>query len=180
MHRETKITLTILAIVVLVMGGYALYTSQRAGPPTESLDEVGQTVATGNYQTLDGDTYAFAPEAHALTVVVSWASWCPACENELRQALALSESYASSGVAVVAMNRAESPARTQQYIQAVVPELLQSEVVVVTDPTDHLFASIGGYTAPETIILTPDGTVQHHVHGVMDDVSIRAAIEAAL
>jgi thiol-disulfide isomerase/thioredoxin len=162
------------------MAGYTLYTSQTAPEPVPEVTEAVQQVEAGSYTTLDGQPFELTTADNTLTVAISWASWCPECQAELTKAMALADAYSSQGVTVIAMNRAETPVRIEQYLQAVMPELTSSPVVVVADPTDHLFASVGGYTAPETLILSPEGALVHHVHGVMDESTVRAIIERAL
>lgn len=180
MRKDTVVTLSVLGGVVLLMAGYALYTQYlRISSPTPQSETVAQ-IQAGAYRTLDGQPVELQSAASELTVVVSWASWCPSCEQELNQAIALSEQYASQGVSVIALNRAESPVRMQQYINATIPSLLDSNVVLLEDSDDHFFASIDGYTVPETILLSAEGTILHHVRGPMNRSQLQMQIEEYL
>jgi thiol-disulfide isomerase/thioredoxin len=180
MRRDTKVTLAILAFIVLIAGLFTVFTRMNIEPEAVPVHESVQRATDGSYTDLTGQPIVLEPSAHTLTVVVSWASWCPSCTEELEKAIALADSYASSGVQVIALNRAEPAFRIEQYLQSINLGLEDSAVSLVLDPADHLFASVEGYTVPETIIVTPEETILSHVHGPMNEAVVREVIEEVL
>lgn len=180
MRSDTKVTLSILGVLVLGMAAYTFFSARPQVAPAPAPAPAVERAQDGTYTTLEGDTFTLEPAANQLTVVVSWATWCPECAAELGKAVALSERFSTSTLSVIAMNRAEPAFRIEQYLNARSPEVLQSSVAVIADPDDHLFASISGYTVPETILLNADGSILHHVRGPMDVEQMSQWIETNL
>lgn len=180
MRRDTKITLTILSLILIVAAAYTWYSRATSTDQVVPPQPAVQQAQDGTYTSLAGDPVTFDPTQHRATIVISWASWCPTCATELSQAVALSETFATSAVSVIAMNRAESATRIKQYLSAMAPTVSDSAVTVLADPDDHLFASIDGYTVPETVVIDATGTIIHHSHGPLVRTEIERIVAATL
>jgi thiol-disulfide isomerase/thioredoxin len=162
------------------MATVTIFTSNQVDEPTVETSDAVRDATAGVYTNMQGEVFSFAPEEHDITVVVSWATWCPDCEREVRQAMTIADEYVDHDVAVVLMNRAEPAARIQQYFQVMNLPVNESIVIVLLDPDDHLFASLDGYTAPETVLLARDGSVLAQFHGPMDLERVRRQIDEFL
>lgn len=180
MRRDTKITLLILGVVVLVTSVVTIRSQLNHPAEEPEVTESVQRVTAGTYTNLSGEIVSLEPAAHTLTVVVSWATWCPSCTEELQKAIALAETFATSGVQVIALNRAEPAVRIEQYLRSIGLTAEDTSVSFMLDPADHLFASVEGYTVPETVVMTPDESILTHIHGPMDEANVRDIITRVL
>jgi cytochrome c biogenesis protein CcmG/thiol:disulfide interchange protein DsbE len=109
-----------------------------------------------------------------ILVVNSWASWCPACADELPDLATLGEEFSDKNVKVLAINRAEPKSTATVFLASInATDGLQ----LVLDPGDKFYASVGGFAMPETIFYDPQGNVILHVRGQMTYQEMRAQTE---
>lgn len=122
-----------------------------------------------------GNQTTLAPYAENWTVVTSWATWCPACREQLVSIAAVQTTYAERGVVAIAYNRTE-PTHTIEAFTELYP--LPSNLVFVRDTTDGLYGQFNGTTMPETVILSPTGEVTHHFRGPVSESTLRQVLDS--
>lgn len=165
-----------LIIVALAVGSISLLLEQKnggdssAGPAITTVDRGVYTDTAGNPVSLDvyrGD----------VLVLNAWASWCPFCIKELPDFGTLATEYKDREVTVIAINRAEPPGTARAFIDHVGnPE----DLVFLLDPSDSFYASIGGFSMPETQVYNRAGELVAHRRGFLTIEQMRELVEDAL
>lgn len=156
------------AVVVLVFGVglYALLTFEpraEAQPlPNIVLEDIGRNpvalreIANGK-----------------ITIINVWASWCPSCTQELPDFVRLKAAYPD--VAIIAINRKESPKDAQAYLHK---QGIEGALTVLLDQDDEFYRAINGVGMPETVVVNRDGFMVAHRHGPMSFVEMQATVES--
>ncbi len=109
-------------------------------------------------------------------MINSWAAWCPFCREELKDFSTVQEELRDN-VVIIAVDRAEPLAVAKQYTD----ELgVTGELVLLLDPNDSFYRSIGGFSMPETIFVDANGNIQFHKRGPMPLSEIRLRISKLL
>ena len=103
--------------------------------------------------TLDGEEIVIDPDRAGDPLVVHfWATWCPACVDELPQLDRLVRERCSGRVRVIAVNLAES----EEVIARSVREWDLS-LEVARDPDGGVFRQLAGGSTPANYVRSPDG-----------------------
>lgn len=105
-------------------------------------------------------------------VINSWASWCPFCRAEL-PAFADAQDSFKDKVVIIAIDRGEPQEAARRYSDS---GGLAGRLVLLLDPSDSFYQSIGGFSMPETIFVDRNGVVQYHKRGPMDIQEIKQRI----
>ncbi len=118
-----------------------------------------------------------------------WAHWCADCKAEAPVIIQMAQEFEPKGLVVIAPTRlygytAEdenaSPAQEKAFIQRVF-DTYYSAIPKVQVPLDSgNFERFGASTTPTIVLVNRYGTVQLYHPGVMDEPSLRAAIEHVL
>ena len=124
----------------------------------------------------DGNTVTLSDFNGKHVIVNSWATWCAFCKKELPDLAILQEEFADD-VVVIAIDRVESLEKAKQYSDDLG---VTGRMVLLLDPSDSFYKSIGGFSMPETVFLEPDGSIQFHKRGVMDLGELRTRTQALL
>ena len=178
--NENVITLGLIAVVLIVVSFYtwSVVKKNSHNSVANSPAAISFSNASGSpYTDLDGNPIALTDYIGEVLVVNSWASWCPACANELVELTNLSQTYKEKGVRVVAINRSEPKTTIQSFLNFIG---LTDELTLVLDVDDRYFKSINGYAMPETVIYDKRGKIIHHQTGEMTPTEIRHYIDVAL
>ncbi|MBI2285333.1 redoxin domain-containing protein [Candidatus Saccharibacteria bacterium] len=94
-------------------------------------------------------------------VVNSWAVWCPFCTKELDDFATAQEQFKDK-VTIIAINRAEPLWVSKGFTD----ELgISQKLVFLQDPDDKFYQSLGGFSMPETIFVSSNGTIVEHKRG---------------
>lgn len=167
-----KLTLSILALIVLAVVGYFVFSrSESTSSGNESTDSGSESAASQNdlerlgdleFTDYDGRTAALAGYSGKPLIVNSWAAWCPFCRKELPDFAALQKEFPD--LTVVAIDRAEPLSTAKRYSD----ELdVTGKLTLLLDPSDSFYKAIGGFTMPETIFVDKNGTTVFHKRGPM-------------
>jgi cytochrome c biogenesis protein CcmG/thiol:disulfide interchange protein DsbE len=113
----------------------------------ENLEDPSTRVRTGDYQ---GRMY----------LLNVWGTWCGGCRQEHEALLAISRSKA---VPIIGLNWKDDRLQAQRWLQ----QLGNPYEVVAFDPEGQVAIDWGVYGAPETFLVSADGTVLHKQIGPM-------------
>ena len=107
-------------------------------------------------------------------VVATWASWSPFSTADLNTLSELSSEFSDEEVVFMAINRKESKEQAARFLQT-----LQNitGVVMVLDPRDAFYLTVGGYAMPEVVIYNRKGEVVEHFRGVANKADIKTVVE---
>jgi thiol-disulfide isomerase/thioredoxin len=156
-RQSAAITLTVLGFIVMAAAVYAYLVSSRADLPTEpeppatlSLDATTVTGLLDEY----GEPVELDAFLGRVQVLMSWASWCPQCHEQLPILEAVAARHPE--VAVLAVNRAERSLHHNRFLAS---QPSYENITFLQDPNDTFYAALGGYTMPEIIIRDAEGII---------------------
>lgn len=171
----THKTLYIIAgatIVLIVFGFLAANRSNENGTTAIQL----RPVPDFRLKDYDGAERSLADFKGKLLVINSWAAWCPFCVQELPDFAALQEEFGEK-IMVIAIDRAEPLATAKEFSDR---RGATGRIILLLDPEDLFYQSIGGFSMPETIFVDRDGFIRDHKRGPMDLEEMRRRVEKIL
>jgi len=167
-------------ILLLMLGSIATYFIVTRS--TNQINE--QTVALFSnpegeapYTDLLGNPVSLEQYLGKTLVVATWASWSPFSTADLSMMTELSAEFANREVVFMAINRKESKEQAARFLETL-PNI--AGVVMVLDPRDAFYLTVGGYAMPEIVIFNSKGEVLEHYRGVADKGSIKNILVQAL
>jgi len=181
MERSNFITLSVIVSIIAGLGFYAYLVTQKNTQVTLDTSAAGTALGSEQgefaYTDIEGNPIAISENLGKILVVNSWASWCPACANELPDLAKLGDEYAEKNVVVLAINRAEPKTTAAAYLTSInAVDGLQ----LVLDPNDKFYTSIDGFAMPETLFYDPKGNVIFHQRGAMTYQEIKAQVDSLI
>ncbi len=176
MQKSHVITLVVLAGVLIVVAiATTLFVRHQNN---KVLDETAAIFSDlegeAAYTDLLGNTVSLEQYLGKVMVVASWASWSPFSQNDLQMLSELAMTYSGEQVVFLAINRKETKEQATRYVSTFSPT---PSVVVVLDPRDHFYTSIGGYAMPELIVYNQKGEVIKHFRGVAPKAEIETTLQ---
>lgn len=169
----------LLVITIASLFVWTLMQKNRANNAEDSaaLGALKTVEGQSPYTDLEGNHVVLSDYIGEVLVVTSWASWCPACAVDLPRLSNLAKSYEGKGVRILAINRSEPAMTAQSFLNTVGAT---EGALLVLDPDDRFYESIGGYTMPETLFYDSNGNVIHHARGTIGINEMQKYIDAAL
>lgn len=167
-------------VLVLMVGAVATYfiinrSSNQINQDTVAL--FSNPVGEAPYTDLQGNPVSLEQYLGKTLVVATWASWSPFSTADLTTLKDLSGEFASQEVVFMAINRKETKEQAARFLQTI-PEV--SGVVMVLDPRDAFYLTVGGYAMPEVVVYNNRGEIVEHYRGVANKADIKATIEQVL
>lgn len=169
-RTQRRSVLAFAALVVLVVA-VALNVSDR-----DSLTDGGRLgsereLPTAEFALFEGGAASFADFEGKPLVVNVWASWCPACVNELPE---FQEAHERIGDEVTFMGLTNRDPRRAS-------EALAGEVgltyTLADDPNGDLFRSLDLIAMPSTLFISPDGEVEEVFAGQLTGRALQERID---
>lgn len=169
-RTQRRSILAVVAVAVLVIA-VALNVSDQ-----DSLTASGRTgsdreLPAEEFALFDGGTTSFAEFEGKPLVVNFWASWCPACVNELPE---FQEVHQRVGDEVTFLGVANRDPRDAS-------EALASEVgltyALADDPKGDLFRSLDLIAMPSTLFVSPDGEVVEVFAGQLTGPALQERVD---
>ena len=154
----------IIAIIVIALfiGGIIIL-SNKNGSKSPDGEERFDKAPSFTLKDYNGNDVSFSDFQGKITVVNSWAVWCPFCVKELNEFALLQEEFGDE-IAVIAIDRAESLKKAKGFTD----ELgVTDKFVFLLDPRDSFYKSIGGFSMPETLFIDKEGNIRIHKRGPM-------------
>lgn len=173
-----KIFAVLAAIIIIAGGGLLVTNTNRPQSPTPS-DKTNQSkfVKAPFFSLPDyaGKTINLADFTGQNLLINSWAAWCPFCKAELFD-FAVAQQEFGDQVTIIAIDRAESKEVAEKFSAETG---VNDKLVMLLDPEDSFYRSIGGFSMPETIFVNKEGNIVFHKRGPMDGQEIRERIKQA-
>lgn len=180
MKRAAIVTLVIMLAVVLAGALYIFFLDEsdaqrRNQTPAATallIDEPEKS-----YTDTDGNEVDIGSEFGGVIVVLSWASWCPQCVQDISMLDEVAKEFQNQPVTFLAINRAEDTDTAKRFLGTFTTP---SFVKIIIDPSDHFYSRSQGYAMPETTVYSKDGEVLLAQKGVTIKDELKASIEEAL
>src|SRR3989344_5593890 len=168
----TPLNVKILGIgaFVLVVGAVffaSQYAQKSDGVSVSDLDRLS-TVSLTDYRGAPASLDSFIGKP---LVINSWAVWCPFCKQELPDFAALQGEFPD--VVVIAIDRAEPLETAKSYTDSLG---ISESMVFLMDAGDAFYKNIGGFSMPETIFVSENGSIVFHKRGPMTLEEMRATV----
>lgn len=170
-----KVIIGAVILGVLLVGGIVLLRS-RGSSPQETLSQDAGKVLALSFKDYEGNTVTLSQFADKPLVVNSWAAWCPFCREELKDFSAAQKEFGDS-VVIIAIDRAEGLQTAKSYSDDLG---VTQDLVLLLDPNDSFYRTIGGFSMPETIFINREGNIVDHKRGPMKLPEIKERIQKIL
>lgn len=177
------------AVVIVAIVGLFVFVSGKSGSPVtqdtkssalgsevEAVPPIIGPAPSFSLPNYDGNLVRGEDFRGKVLVINSWAAWCPFCKEELRDFADVQQEFADD-VVIIAIDRAESLAISKKYSD----ELgVTNRLIFLLDSSDSFYASIGGFSMPETLFVDREGNIRIHKRGPMDIQEIREKLKRVL
>lgn len=174
-----KIAFIAIIIAGALIGGFVLFFGgdepipQGVGEETlvnklESADKAPDF----RFKDYEGNEIGLADFAGRNVILNSWAAWCPFCVQELKDFAALQEELGEK-ITIVGIDRAESLKTAKEYSD---DAQVTGRLILLLDPDDSFYRSIGGFSMPETLFVDGAGNVLFHKRGPMNLEEMREKV----
>jgi thiol-disulfide isomerase/thioredoxin len=163
--------LVFILVVALVVFGIWYYKNSNSINES-TLNTFSNQPGMAPYSDLFGKPVALDEYLGQPMVVITWASWSPFSEGDMRTLSDLSNEFAN--VSFLAINRKEPKEQAQRYMNSIAEV---KGVLVVLDPRDVFYSDIGGYAMPEVVVYNAKGEIVLHERGVADKDKIRNVLQ---
>jgi cytochrome c biogenesis protein CcmG, thiol:disulfide interchange protein DsbE len=174
-------TIVIGAAAVLLaaaaLAGWAARTS-APDPPAGALATSAPVTEPGleePFERFDGAVARLHDWQGTPMVVNFWASWCPPCVAEMRDALEPMHQQLGDQVLFVGLNVQDTPERAEAIVEQTGVTYLLGR-----DPAGLLFTAFGGFGMPTTVFIDASGTVVSSHTGAFTVDQLRTLIQTNL
>jgi cytochrome c biogenesis protein CcmG, thiol:disulfide interchange protein DsbE len=153
----------------------ALVAAACASPAEEVSPAAANSVPTVAFERFDGEPATLA-EWHGEPLVVNfWASWCPPCVAEMRDAFEPLHRDLGREVTFLGVNLQDTDEAALEVVEqtGVTYELAR-------DPDGELFTAFGAFGMPTTVFVDADGTVTAQHTGALTAEALDGLIRAQL
>jgi thiol-disulfide isomerase/thioredoxin len=133
---------------------------------------VGNYAPNFNLVDLDGEGVSLTDFAGRPVLINFWASWCPPCRQEMPYLQQIHNEQAVNGLAVLAINIQESPAKVKQFLSE-----NDLSIPVLFDLTGTTSGDYGIVPIPTTFFVDGEGVIRQKVVGAFPN---QQAIEREL
>jgi cytochrome c biogenesis protein CcmG/thiol:disulfide interchange protein DsbE len=157
-QRRSIVGLAVAALLVAVIG------LSLSG--TDRLTNEASALPDGEFARFDGGTTAFADYAGKPLVVNFWASWCPACVNELPEFQAVHDQV---GDEVTFVGFANADRRADAVALA---DEVGLTYTLADDPDGSLFRSLELIAMPTTVFISADGEIEEVFAGQLTEAAL--------
>jgi thiol-disulfide isomerase/thioredoxin len=171
-NKKAIVAIGIVFLILLIsFVAWWFYKSNQINSETRSVFAVEEGEAP--YSDLYGKPVALEKYIGEPLVVVTWASWSPFSEADIKTLSALSKEYEYA--TFMAMNRKEPKEQAQRYVNTLSDI---DGVLIVLDPRDEFYTAIDGYAMPEVVVYNKRGDIILHERGVTNVESIKTALDS--
>lgn len=177
MYRRERIValgIIILSLLCIVGSVYLVRQKQEDTRVAQLPFSKVQDAPLGTFTDLDGNSVSLSEYAGKPLLMMAWASWCPACGEQLALLSRVArEEHVSFPLLVI--NRKESKEQANLYLSVIGK---QEGLTYLLDTADHYFKSSEGYAMPELILYSADGTEAVHLRGTFTEEELRGLLSS--
>jgi peroxiredoxin len=161
----------VLSFFLLVVGGLA---APAAGQ--SSADEAARRAPDFALEQMNGDTFRLSDHSGEIVVLNFWATWCPPCRQEIPGFITLQEEFEEQGVIFVGVSlNKDGFSSVRPYAE----KMGINYPLVVDDGS--VAPQYGGIRIlPSTVLIGPEGTIQHRKVGYFPEEQLRSQLNAML
>jgi thiol-disulfide isomerase/thioredoxin len=179
MEKNHKLVLGGLGATLVIASataGYVLF-EKKHGITDEAVSVFSNVPGEAPYSDLLGNAVSLDTHLGKVLVVATWASWSPFSAPDLLMLNSLAGQYDRSQVIFMAINRQETKEQAARFMST---QTSFDNLLMVLDPRDHFYTSVGGYAMPEVVVYNRRGEVVLHERGVANETNIKTAVEQEL
>ena len=153
-----------IIIIIIIIGVSLVGFFLLSNDATEQQEQQLNKAPNFSLEDYDGNMVVLSDFSGKIIVVNSWAVWCPFCKKELGDFARLQEEF-KNDIVVIAIDRQESLKIAMEFTDS---EGITHDLILLLDPSDSFYRSIGGFSMPETIFVDREGNIIIHKRGPMD------------
>ena len=179
-NRSTVVTFVVMLLIITSISSYFVFRNKSALQKRNNTSAAQALLIEEKdkaFTDLEGNPIPTNKDFGNIIVVMSWASWCPQCGNDLNELGKLTQEYKGKKVSIMAVNRGEDTYSAQRFLDTVHPP---SELRIVLDRSDYYFSHSDGYAMPETIIFNKDGSIALHQRGDINVAEVKQVLDDLL
>ncbi len=178
MKKENVVTVVLLVIILFAIALFTYYV--RVNPHDRHNADATKNLASSKTQTftdLEGNPVTLDQYSGKVRVVNSWASWSPFSVQELKDFETIAAENQNKNIVFIAINRKEPKENAKVFLQSL---QVFTQLHFIIDVGDTYYASVGGFSMPETVIYDTKGSIVEHKRGNMTLDEIRSVVAKAL
>lgn len=160
-------------LVILAAVSYRLIDRELTRRAEAPLNVVASRGGFDTFVDLEGNQISLDEYRGGSVAIVTWATWCPSCHDQLRVAAQVAE---KEGVAVLALNRMEPRATIDDYLNhyGAVDGLRY-----IIDTKDLFHSTTEGFAVPEFFLFDDRGEIRVHTRGEQTAEELQVAIQSS-
>jgi peroxiredoxin len=137
-----------------------------------SASLVGQVAPDFKLETTSGRPVSRADFAGKVAILVFWATWSPACADELRALLPIVRRYHGKGVRLLAVNiddRSGDAEQVRNWLNQQKLDLDGGAATIALDPPNSVGMAYQVQYIPGTVVIDRQGKIRNHYIGYVND-----------
>ena len=147
MNRRLRIALVIVSALALALSG--------CSPGTVPGPQVGNVAPDFQLPNLDYEPISLNELRGKPVVLNFWATWCPACIDEMPYLQEIHEEYSDEGLMLLAIDVGESPSQVEKFMQS-----NNLSLPVLLDTSGVVAQKYSILNIPTTFFIDGDGVIQ--------------------
>lgn len=160
-------------IGVIMIAGIIIGIVALRGGGEEGAQPAARRVPEFALRDYSGNTVRVADFRGKPMVINAWAAWCPFCGKELQDFAVVQREFGDQ-VTIIAVDRAETLSAAKNFTDRLG---VTGDLIFLLDSTDSFYASIGGFSMPETIFVDANGVIREHRRGPIEVEEMRQKIQ---
>ena len=168
----------LFALVFAVLAGDGL-TAPALGQTSAASQRAAENARRApdfSLKQMNGDTFRLSDHRGEIVVLNFWATWCPPCRQEIPGFIALQNEFENQGVTFVGVSlNKDGFSSVRPYAE----KMGINYPLVVDDGS--VAPKYGGIRIlPSTVLIGPEGTIQHRKVGYFPEEQLRSQLNAML
>lgn len=162
---------SLILVLLLIVGGIA-----PSAVGQSSADEASRRAPDFALEQMNGNTFRLSDHSGEIVVLNFWATWCPPCRKEIPGFITLQEEFKDRDVTFVGVSLDEDGFSS---VRPYAEKMGINYPLVVDDGS--VAPQYGGVRIlPSTVLVGPDGRIQHRKKGYFPEEQLRRQLNAML
>lgn len=145
-----------LVVVVLLLGGFALFWVHSTSGSSSGVVRVGKTATNFSLPGMGGKSVSLADYRGQVVLVNFWATWCVPCKTEMPQLQSVYQTDRGAGFTILGVDQAESAGAVQAFVKS-----HGFTWTFALDQSGDTSRSYGVYAIPESFLIDRNGKVAY-------------------